>query len=49
LIIKRQMSPTRKLSIELIKGPPVCLPNFVFKIACTGSKVPMNRVDNIST
>src|SRR5258708_39378334 len=45
LIITRQISPIRKLNNELISGPPVCLPNFVFKTACTGSIAPISNVE----
>ena len=31
-----------------INGPPICLPNLVFKIACTGISAPTINVINIT-
>jgi hypothetical protein len=44
----KQINPTVKLSNDPINGPPVCLPNLVFNIACTGSIAPVSNVRNIS-
>jgi hypothetical protein len=42
------MRPTIKLNSDPINGPPVCLPNLVFKIAWKGSNAPMINVRNMS-
>ena len=45
----KQINPTVKLSKDPIKGPPVCRPNLVFNIACTGITAPTISVRNINT
>jgi hypothetical protein len=40
----KHIKPTEKLSKEPIKGPPVCLPSLVFRIAWTGSNAPVKSV-----
>src|SRR6266498_975875 len=44
----KQTSPTTKLRKDAIKGPPVCFPNLVLRIACIGSNPPITSVRNIN-
>ena len=45
----KQIMPIVKLINDPISGPPICLPNLVFKTACVGIMAPINIVRNIST